>query len=368
MVCLLVILIALCRIPLAAQDYELVWSDEFEGAALDESKWEFMLGNGMNYGLPTGWGNNESQWYLEENTTIENGHLVITAKKEIHSGCQYTSSRIRTRGLGDWTYGRFEFRAKMPVGQGLWVAIWMMPTDNVYGGWAASGEIDIMEYLGHETNRVHGTLHYGGPWPQNAQSGDDYTLSEGSFSEAFHDFALEWEQGVFRWFVNGELFQTQTSWYTTNGDFPAPFDQRFHLIINLAVGGNWPGYPDQTTTFPQALEVDYARVYQQGGSSVRNEKNTFPFHFFLDDNYPNPFNSGTTIPFRIRESGYVRMCVYNESGRMVRVLTDGFYPEGVHETSWTGVDESGNVVPSGIYLYRIEADSHQEVKKALLLK
>ncbi|NQT27301.1 family 16 glycosylhydrolase [candidate division KSB1 bacterium] len=364
-----VILIIFCQLALFSQDYEMVWSDEFEGTELDDSKWEHMLGNGTDYGLPAGWGNNEREWYLEDNATIENGNLVITAREETHSGCDYTSSRIRTKEMGDWTYGRFEFRAKMPVGKGLWAALWLMPTDNLYGGWAASGEVDIVEFLGHETNKVHGTLHYGGSWPQNAQSTGSTTLSEGSFAEEFHEFVMEWEEGVFHWFVDSVLYQTKTSWYSTNGDFPAPFDQRFHLLINLAVGGNWPGYPDATTTFPQTLEVDYVRVYQkEGGSFVGDSEDTSPSNYLLSDNYPNPFNSHTTIQFRIPKSSHVKISVYNQSGRTIQILTDDFYPQGEFQTSWDGTDASGSAVTSGIYFYQIETDSYQEVKKALLLK
>lgn len=192
------------------------WSDEFEGSELDLLKWEYMTGDGTAYGLPSGWGNNELQWYRPENVTVENGHLVITAKKETYSGKNYTSARIRTINKGDWKYGRFEFRIKFPFGKGIWSAIWMMPTDNVYGGWAASGEIDIIEHLGHESNKVHGTLHYGGPWPQNTQSGMSNTLQEGTFADDFHLFALEWEEGIFKWFVDDSLYQTQISWYSTN--------------------------------------------------------------------------------------------------------------------------------------------------------
>jgi beta-glucanase (GH16 family) len=139
----------------------------------------------------------------------------------------------------------------------------MLPTDEVYGGWAASGEIDIMELVGHQPARVHGTLHYGGPAPANQSSGAPYDLSSGTFADDFHVFAVEWEEGEIRWYVDGVLYQTQTEWNSTGGPFPAPFDQRFHLLLNVAVGGNWPGSPDITTPFPQTMQVDYVRVYQR---------------------------------------------------------------------------------------------------------
>lgn len=239
--------------------WELVWQDEFDGTALDDSKWSLEV-NGR------GGGNNELQYYTDqpENAFVEDGHLVIQALKpeKKYVGRDYTSARIRTVGKGDWTYGRFEIRAKLPTGQGLWPAIWMLPSEWKYGGWPSSGEIDIMELLGHEPDTVHGTLHYGG-LGNHVFTGEEFTLEEGDFTNEFHVFAIEWEEGEIRWYVDDIHYQTQRSWGTKNKEFPAPFDQKFHLILNVAVGGNWPGNPDETTTFPQRMEVDYVRVYQK---------------------------------------------------------------------------------------------------------
>lgn len=240
-----------------AQDYKLVWSDEFDGTALDTSKWGYQIGN------RSGWGNNEREYYRAENAVVKDGYLTIVAKQGNYNNLSYTSARIRTIHKGDWKYGKFEMRAKMPFGKGIWPAFWMMPTDNVYGGgWPVSGEIDIMEYLGHELNKVHGTLHYGDRPPNNKHTGKTYTLASGGFNDDSHIFTLIWEEGKIQWLVDGELYQTQTSWSTIGGSFPAPFDQRFHIILNLAVGGYWPGDPDTTTVFPQEFVVDYVRVYQ----------------------------------------------------------------------------------------------------------
>ncbi len=243
--------------------WSLVWHDEFDGEEIDLSKWE----NEVN---ARGGGNNELQYYTarSENSWIKEGVLVIQALRENYTGPagtrRFTSARLRTKNKGDWTYGRFEIRAKLPYGRGIWPAIWMLPTDNEYGGWAASGEIDIMELVGHEPDKVHGTLHYGGRWPENTHTGKAFTLDKGNFGRDFHVFVLEWEKGEIRWYVDGEHYQTQTEWYTENGDYPAPFDKRFHLLLNVAVGGNWPGDPDNTTVFPQQMEVDYVRVFQAG--------------------------------------------------------------------------------------------------------
>ncbi len=242
----------------AAEGYALVWQDEFDGPEIDLTKWSHEV-NGR------GGGNNELQYYTDrpENSRIEDGALLIEAREERYLGLRYTSARLRTLAKGDWQYGRFVIRAQTPFGQGIWPAIWMLPTDNVYGGWAASGEIDIMELVGHEPNVVHGTLHYGDRWPNNTFSGDSFRLASGHFSDDWHVFRLDWEPEEMRWYVDDQLYQTQTRWNTVGEPFPAPFDQRFHMLLNLAVGGNWPGSPDETTVFPQVLRVDYVRVYQR---------------------------------------------------------------------------------------------------------
>jgi beta-glucanase (GH16 family) len=241
----------------------LVWSEEFDGNAVNSAKWEFMTGDGTNVGLPAGWGNNELEYYRAENATVSGGLLTITAREETVGGYDYTSARLRTLGKGDWTYGRMEMRARMPVGQGLWPAFWMLPSDpSIYGAWAASGEIDIMEYVGSDPERVLGTIHYGSRWPNNVFSSREYRLSSSTFHDDFHVFAIEWERGEIRWYVDDIHYGTKTDWFSSGGSFPAPFDVDFHILLNLAVGGNLPGSPDSSTTFPQELVVDYVRVYQ----------------------------------------------------------------------------------------------------------
>jgi beta-glucanase (GH16 family) len=240
----------------------LVWSDEFDGTAVDLSRWAFQFGDGTQVGLPSGWGNNELQYYQAENATVAGGFLTITAKEESVGGSDYTSARMRSLGNGDWTFGRMEMRARMPIGQGLWPAFWMLPSDSIYGGWAASGEIDIVEYIGSQPDRIFGTIHYGAPWPFNFHSTASYFLPSGTFHDDFHVFALEWELGEIRWYVDGMLYSTRNSWFSTGGPFPAPFDVDFHLLLNLAVGGNLPGPPNFWTVFPQEFVIDYVRVYQ----------------------------------------------------------------------------------------------------------
>jgi len=240
--------------------WALVWNDEFDGQALDASKWDVEVN-------ARGGGNHELQYYVTNNVRVREGMLFLDGRKERYTGPEgtreYTSARIRTRFKGDWTHGRFDIRARLPKGRGIWPAIWMMPTDNRYGGWPNSGEIDIMELLGHQPNTTHGTLHYGDPVKGHLYQGTNYSLANGSFADDFHVFRLDWQPAAMRWYVDGQLYQTQTNWHTRSKPFPAPFDQRFHLILNLAVGGDWPGNPDATTSFPQAMVVDYVRVYRK---------------------------------------------------------------------------------------------------------
>lgn len=274
----------------AALGWTLVWSDEFEGAAIDTSKWS----HEQNC---TGGGNNELQCYTNraENSFVADGKLNIVARKETFSGPgkgddeegysaadksvtrDYTSARLRSKNKGDWKYGRMEINAKMPQGQGVWPAIWMLPTEWKYGGWPMSGELDIFEAVNSNTpgfaNDIHGTLHYGRVWPNNVYTGDKYSPPTNIW-EQFHTFAVEWEEGEIRWYVDDVHFATQTKngWYTHYwsgsqegykiGEGDAPFNQLFHMILNVAVGGNWPGNPNAQTSFPQTMEVDYVRVYQ----------------------------------------------------------------------------------------------------------
>ncbi len=241
----------------------LVWSDEFNGTEVDLGKWTFQLGDGSEVGLPGGWGNNELQYYQAENATVSDGFLTITAKEESVGGLDYTSSRMRSLTKGDWTFGRMEMRAKMPLGQGFWPAFWMLSSDtSIYGSWAASGEIDVVEYIGSDPNRIFGTIHYGASFPGNVFSSTDVFLPSGNFNDDFHVFAMEWEFGEIRWYLDGVQYAVRDNWFSTGGPFPAPFDVDFHLLLNMAVGGNLPGPPDASSVFPQEFVIDYVRVYQ----------------------------------------------------------------------------------------------------------
>ena len=245
--------------PTSYPGYTLAWADEFNVSSLNLTDWSFENGDGCP--AVCGWGNNELEYYTSrpENLFFQDGKLIIEARKENYAGKQYTSSKILTRGKKIIKFGRIDIRAKLPKGKGIWPAFWLLPQANVFGGWPKSGEIDLMEMIGSEPARSYGTLHFG-PGPGSTQLGRNYTLPSGIFNDEFHVFSLEWKLNQIKWFVDGNLYSTYTS-----ADFGAnnyPFNEDFFLIFNLAVGGNWPGNPDNTTYLPQWLIVDYVRLYQ----------------------------------------------------------------------------------------------------------
>jgi beta-glucanase (GH16 family) len=259
--------------PAAEDEWRLVWSDEFDGDSVNTSNWEAQIGDGSEYGL-TRWGNNEQQWYLAENATVEDGMLHITAKaEEAQPGFGYTSARLRSANKFEFQYGRVEIRAKAAAGKGFWSAGWMLPTDSPYGGWASIGEIDLMEIVNAETDaqRSFQTVHYGFPWPLNQQTGTDVEIE--SPADEFHTYAIEWQDNELRWFIDDRHIQTvgadhYYSYYfkdTSEGyqlaPTGAPFDNKFHILLNLAVGGTLPG-DVEAGDVPTDMVVDYVRVYE----------------------------------------------------------------------------------------------------------
>lgn len=257
------------------EGFELIWNDEFDGDALDTTKWDYQYGNGGEYGNP-GWGNYEMQYYLnrEENVRVEDGKLIITAVKE-ESAMPYTSARIRTiTNKGDvlfaTTYGRVEARIKMPAQEGLWPAFWMLPADtSIYGAWAASGELDIMEAKGRLSDRIGGTAHFGRSWPNNTYQNEEYVFQDGTDITDFHLYSMEWEPDEIRWYVDNECYFTLNDWYSEDAsgtayEHPAPFDVPFYIILNMAVGGTFDSEADlDNAEFPAEMEVDFVRVYQK---------------------------------------------------------------------------------------------------------
>lgn len=255
-----------CDLNTNLETYELVWADEFSGNGIDATKWSFDIGDGCDISPDLcGWGNSELQYYTDRaiNAFVSDGNLTIQAIKEnpkFMDQFHFTSARLVSKGKGDWKYCRIDVRAKMPVGKGLWAAIWMLPTDTIYGKWPKSGEIDIMEYLGNNTNQSFSTIHYGhNYWRFYAQ---EYSLEQGTFSDEYHVFTSIWNENCILFQVDGQNVGESVSRSTT-APTTYPFDQPFHLILNLAVGGNLPGDPDSSTLFPQHMLVDYVRVYQE---------------------------------------------------------------------------------------------------------
>lgn len=272
--------------------WKLVWSDEFEGKEIDRSKWDFDIGNGFyDYHAKQwiqGWGNGELQYYTREpeNVFVKDGNLHIKAIKESIHQCGYTSARMKTRkrdggALFSQRYGKFEFRAKLPTGRGVWPALWMLPQNDHYGTWPSSGEIDVLEARGQEPHKILGTLHFGSRWPANAHKENNIILPDNGTIADFHIYAIEWEPGEIRWLLDGKQFAIQTFWWSSSrveankgipptreedlNAWPAPFDQPFYLVMNVAVGGKFLGNPDNMTLFPAEMLVDYVRVYDKVG-------------------------------------------------------------------------------------------------------
>jgi len=242
--------------PTSYPGYTLAWSDEFSGSSVDLNNWNYESGNN------NGWGNNELEYYTSstKNSFVSNGNLVIEARKEPINGFNYSSARMTTQNKKQFTFGRIDIRAKLPVSKGMWPALWMLGSNINTVGWPASGEIDIMELIGVSPNRVYGTMHWKNTGGTNSNKGFQYDLNTGNFSQQFHVFSLVWTQDTLKWYVDDQLYYTGTK--NDVGAANYPFNAPEFFIFNVAVGGNWPGPPDASTEFPQRMFVDYVRVFQ----------------------------------------------------------------------------------------------------------
>ncbi|MAB84988.1 MAG: hypothetical protein CL856_03895 [Cryomorphaceae bacterium] len=244
--------------PLSYPGKSMVWSDEFNQTSLDMNSWNYETGG---Y-----WFNNEIQYYRggTANTALQNGKLVITAKKETYQNREHTSARLTTEGKVEYKYGRIDVRAKLPKGQGIWPAIWMLGDDMSSVGWPACGELDMMELLGHEPHKIHGSINYGpqgNSWAHTKTTSYSLPVSEGDFSDKYHVFSVLWEENSIKYYVDDNLYAT----YNPNniaGGQAWRFNHPFFFILNIAVGGDWPGNPDPTTIFPQQMLIDYIRIFQ----------------------------------------------------------------------------------------------------------
>ena len=284
----------------SSDKWELVWSDEFEGNSLDLTKWAYETGSAYN---------NEVQYYTEDNVSVSNGTLKITAKKESKNGYEYTSGRLETitedgEALFSTKYGRIEARMKLPAGTGLWPAFWMQPVERKYGTWPLSGEIDIMEARGRILNEANAALHYGELVPFNQHVGGTYTFASGTDITDYHVYAVEWYENRITWFVDGVEYFSTSEWYTKNADgvvaeYPAPFNQEFYLILNLAVGGDYDNLKlPADSEIPATMEVDYVRVYHNTNgykdSGITKPTLVATNHILSDSDFAN---TNTTLEY-----------------------------------------------------------------------
>lgn len=244
--------------PMSYPNYTLVWNDEFDGNSLNTANWNYEIGTGNN-----GWGNNELQYYRQENTSVADGILTIEARQESFEGSVYTSSRLTTEGKQSFQYGRIDIRAAMPFGNGLWPALWMLGDNFQTAGWPFCGEIDIMEMVGGETpgggdDVYHGTAHWADSNGQRNQFGGKDSLASGTLADEFHVYSITWDNQKITWFFDDQKYHELD---ITPAEL-SEFNQKFFFIFNVAVGGDWPGSPNSSTRFPQKMFVDYVRVFQ----------------------------------------------------------------------------------------------------------
>jgi beta-glucanase (GH16 family) len=256
-----------------AQNWQLVWSDEFTTEIGPD--WVLETGTGSS-----GWGNNELQYYRQENAKIENGELVITAKKESFGGASYTSARLKTEGLKSWTYGKIEASISLPSFQGVWPALWMLGENITSVGWPACGEIDIMEKV-NTVNEIHGTIH----WQDNNLQYANYGTGTPLSSSGYHTYTVEWDKQFIKWFIDGIQYHIVNIENGVNGT--SEFHNNFYVLLNLAIGGNWPGFNVDETALPATMYIDFVRVYQDAISV--NTTNITPLKTTFEL-FPNPTN------------------------------------------------------------------------------
>ncbi len=244
-----VMVLGMIGLPTVHADYTLVWSDEFDGSAVNTNNWTFETGGG-------GWGNNELQYYKANNATVSGGVLTITAKRESYGGYAYTSARLKTQNKRTWTYGRVIARLKVPKGQGLWPAFWMLGNNISSVSWPRCGEIDIMEHVNTD-DLCYGTIH----WDCNGYANYGGSRLVLNHVDTWNNYRIDWTPSYIRWFVNGNQYWEANIANSINST--EEFHRPFFILLNLAVGGNWPGSPNSSTPFPAKYQIDYVRVYQQ---------------------------------------------------------------------------------------------------------
>lgn len=324
----------------AIEGMELIWQDEFNGTGLDTGKWNYELGYYLNDDPGTwGWGNAELQHYTNstQNVFIQDGKLNIRALNEPKSFpqdpsryAQYSSGKINTKDHFSLKYGRVDFRAKLPAGNGIWPAFWMLPQDNVYGSWAASGEIDVMEARGRLPGTSSGAIHFGGQWPANTHVSGEYHFPEGqTIANDFHVYSVVWEEDNIKWYVDGKFFfkANKDQWYSTAApnNPNAPFDQPFYLIMNLAIGGNFDGgVTPNPGDIPATLQVDYVRVYKDNGDGQQNpEEPAPPSTIVIGDEVKGLKKTGDDLLFYVNGATFADLHYKVNNGVQLNVAMTG---------------------------------------------
>lgn len=349
--------------------YKLVWEDNFDGTELNRDDWNVELHD-------PGWVNAEWQEYVdsEENIYVKDGNLIIQPiKMKVDHKDYYTSGRVNTQNKHDFTYGRFEARLKVPKGMGFLPAFWLMPTDErFYGQWPKCGEVDIMEVMGQTTDTLHGTLHFG---EEHTQRQGTYVLEEGNFADEYHVFACEWEPGEMRFYVDNELYFTEHDWFTKrNGyseiTYPAPYDQPFYMILNVAVGGSWVGYPDTTTEFGENAQmvVDYVRVYQKDEYDENVTKPVKEVVFKEADETGNYIVNSEFAPEALDDEEDWRFLLFN-GGAGEASISDG----AIHiSTTSTGSEEysvqlvQANIAMENCGKYKLSFDAYADEERTMI--
>ncbi len=342
----ILIIISSLSLQTQAQFWNLVWADEFSGNSINTNNWTMELGTGSN-----GWGNNELQFYTArtQNAQIINGQLAIIAKAENYAGRNYTSARMITQNKQSFTYGKIEARIKIPKGQGVWPAFWMLGSNFSTVGWPNCGEIDIMEHV-NTNEKIHGTIHWdaGG----YATYGGDTTINNVS---QFHTYAVEWDANKIRWFVDGVKYHAAD--ITNNINSTDEFHNPFFLILNMAIGGNWPGSPSANFT-ADTLFVDYVRVYEDSqfpsaSSDIEN--------LFAVDVYPNPVMQNQQVNLEIKETGNYQITLFDQLGR-VNFTTE----KEITNSNASQEQISTSSLANGLYFLQIQNEKGTQTKKIMI--
>ncbi|MBN2000697.1 family 16 glycosylhydrolase [candidate division KSB1 bacterium] len=340
-----------------SQNWALVWSDEFNDETINPAIWTRQTGG-------HGWGNNELQYYTDrdDNAFLQEGMLIIKAMKENYQGNNYTSARLTSRNKKSFRYGKIEARIKLPYGQGIWPAFWMMGVNYGSVGWPKCGEIDIMEMIGGDNreNIVHGTVH----WDHDgnyASYGKSFKLNSGTFAQDFHIFYIIWENNKIEWYVDDVRYNV----IDITPDALSEFHQEFFIQLNLAVGGRWPGNPDGSTEFPQKLTIDYVRVYQHETDNHVQAGYHTPEKKVLFQNYPNPFNAQTVISFSLDRKTFATLKIFDVNGRLIASLLGADMSPGDHSMIFSS-EHYG--LPSGIYFAVLETERHTVARKLIFME